>query len=278
MRDLYNQAALQSSRAITRLYSTSFTWGICALHPQLRDPIYSIYGLVRLADEIVDTFPEINQAQLLDELETATYQALDRGISVNPVLQSFQHTVRCYAIDRDLVTAFFESMRMDLARKTHNPESFSKYIFGSAEVVGLMCLKVFCHGNNQLYNELSTSARKLGAAFQKVNFLRDLKSDFEERGRIYFPGIAFETFSRRELDAIVADIEKDFDEALEGIRRLPKQSRQGVYLAYCYFRRLLNKIRNSSPQQVREQRIRINNGHKLWLLAQVYVRTALGMI
>lgn len=278
MRKLYDLAAAKTSREITRLYSTSFTWGIRALHPQLREPVYSIYGLVRVADEIVDTFFDVDQARMLDELEQATYQALERGMSVNPVLHAFQQTARRYGIDRPLLQAFFNSMRMDLSLQRHDADSFQQYIYGSAEVVGLMCLKVFCHGNEQLYEELAPQARKLGSAFQKVNFLRDLNSDYRQRGRMYFPGVSFEALNQQTLRALADDIENDFDAAIKGIRRLPPQARMGVYLAYLYFRSLLKKIRNSPPRKVQEQRIRITNFGKLWLWLQVCVRNSTGAL
>lgn len=269
---------MRSSEQLTRLYSTSFTWGIRVLHPELRQPIYSIYGLVRLADEIVDTFFDADQARLLQELEEATYQALDRGLSVNPVLQAFQLTARRFDIERSLVEAFFHSMRMDLKYREHDGESYAKYIYGSAEVVGLMCLRVFCQGDGRLYDELAPMARRLGAAFQKVNFLRDLRSDYVERGRMYFPGVRFDQLSQSALHRLAAEIEEDFQQALPGIRRLPRAARQGVYLAYRYFRALLEKIRKSPPQRVQQERIRINNTSKLLLWAHVYIRHATGLL
>jgi 15-cis-phytoene synthase len=264
--ELFNQVSVKVSRYITSSYSTSFTIGIRTLHKKLHDPIYSIYGFVRVADEIVDSFHNYNKAELLERFKKETYLAIEEGISTNPVLQSFQLVVHKYNIDKELIEAFLHSMEMDLHNNTYNAHAYNEYIYGSAEVVGLMCLKVFCNGDEKSYQELKEPARKLGAAFQKVNFLRDMKSDFSERGRVYFPGVDFNFFTESTKKEIEAEIENDFKEALEGIKRLPIEARFGVYVAYIYYQALLKKIKKESACSIKHARVRVPNKEKFALL------------
>ena len=232
--------------------------------------MYAVYGFVRYADEIVDTFHGFDKKRLLADFRTDTYRAIDEGISLNPVLHSFQLVVNRYGIDRDLIEAFLHSMEMDLTETKYAQDGYEEYIYGSAEVVGLMCLRIFCEGDSALYDRLRDDARKLGAAFQKVNFLRDLKADYDERGRTYFPGVNFNAFTERDKKTIEADIQQDFDDALRGIRQLPRSARLGVYLAYRYYLRLFDKIKALPPSRIREARIRVPDFQKLLLLAQTY--------
>lgn len=276
--ELYNEVATQSGKLITKRYSTSFSLGIKLLGSELRPSIYSIYGFVRLADEIVDTFHGHDKETLLYEFRAETNKALERKISVNPVLHAFQKTVFECNIDRELIDAFLDSMEMDLTGKTYDDSSYQKYIYGSAEVVGLMCLKVFCNNNDALYESLKSPAKSLGAAFQKVNFLRDLKDDFDDRGRMYFPGIDFSQFSVSDKQLIEQDIITDFKDALEGIRRLPTSARMGVYLAYRYYFKLFRKISSKQPEQIKAERIRISNTSKAYILAGSVARYRLKMI
>lgn len=269
---LYRYTTFRSSQLITRAYSTSFSLGIRMLARRFHEAIYGIYGFVRYADEIVDTFHAHDKATLLREFTDDTYKAIDRGISLNPVLHSFQEVVNRYGIERELVDAFLHSMEMDLTESAYGENAYSEYIYGSAEVVGLMCLRVFCEGDNELYARLKAPARSLGAAFQKVNFLRDVQSDYEERGRTYFPGVDFACFDNDCKAAIETDIEKDFNHALEGILQLPRGARFGVYVAYIYYRKLFAKIRRLPAKQILEARVRVPNRQKLALLATTYVR------
>ncbi len=274
---LYDQTTLECSKLITQRYSTSFTLGIKTLDRKFHMPIYAIYGFVRYADEIVDTFHDKDKKALLDQFTKDTYEAIADEISLNPVLHAFQLIVNKYKINLDLIAAFLKSMAMDLDFKTYDDSCYHEYIYGSAEVVGLMCLKVFCEGNQDQYESLKAPACKLGAAFQKVNFLRDLKSDFEERGRVYFPGVDFRSFDKTSKQLIEEDIQKDFDEALDGIRRLPKGAKLGVRVAYLYYQKLFNKIKNLPPETIVHQRIRIPNSRKFSLLLGTYVETKLGL-
>ena len=274
---LFNDIAAECSKLITHKYSTSFTWGIRAFDRKFQCPIYNIYGFVRLADEIVDTFFEYDQQALLDEFVAATHKALERNFSLNPILQAFQQTVHKYNIDAQLITAFLESMRMDLSPAEYNLDLYRKYIHGSAESVGLMCLTVFCEGDKDLYRQLSPSARRLGAAFQKVNFLRDLKSDYEERGRVYFPGLSYTAFNQATKQSIERDIKADFDAAYKGIMQLPKGARLGVYTAYRYYTALFNKIKSSSPQTILSRRVRVGNDQKLLLFCSSFFKERFGM-
>lgn len=274
---LYNQTAEQCGKIITNRYSTSFSLGIKLLGKEIRGPIYSIYAFVRLADEIVDTFHGHDKAALLAEFKADTQKAIDRKISVNPVLHAFQEVVHQYKIEQELIDAFLGSMEMDLTGKTYDDSLYQKYIYGSVEVVGLMCLRVFCAGNEQQFNELKDSARSLGAAFQKVNFLRDLKDDFDDRGRMYFPGVDFSCFSSADKQQIEEDIRKDFEDALEGIKRLPDSSRKGVYLAYRYYVKLFLKITRRNPEEIKNHRIRINNASKAYIMMKSFARYQLNL-
>jgi len=247
-------------------------------HPRFRGPIYGIYGFVRFADEIVDTFHDFPKAKLFERFRQDTWRAIEEGISLNPVLHSFQQVVRKYSIDKELIEAFLNSMEMDLTESTYDPEGYNEYIYGSAEVVGLMCLRVFCEGNDVEYQRLKSSARRLGAAFQKINFLRDIKSDHEERGRVYFPGVDFSRFSQEDKWRIEADIKEDFDAALEGIRQLPKGARLGVYLAYKYYTHLFLKIKSAPPQRVAQERFRLSGKRKVYLLCSSALRHQFGVL
>ncbi len=275
---LFQDTCFECSSLITRRYSTSFSLGIRVFDPHFRDPIYGIYGFVRFADEIVDTFHGYPKETLLQRFKEDTYRAIEEGISLNPVLHSFQHVVHKYGIERELIDAFLLSMEMDLTASTYDTEGYDTYIYGSAEVVGLMCLRVFCENNDAEYQRLKGPARRLGAAFQKINFLRDIKSDFDERGRVYFPGIDFNNFTPADKDAIEADINADFDAALEGIRQLPKGARFGVYLAYKYYTQLYKKIKNAPAQQVAQRRIRVSDKRKVYLLFSSAVRHQLNFL
>lgn len=270
--DLFDRTTLECSKLITQRYSTSFTLGIKTLHKKLHFPIYAIYGFVRYADEIVDTFHDKDKARLLDQFEADTFQAIQDKVSLNPVLHAFQLIVNQYNIDHALIKAFLHSMRLDLSETAYNQNGYEEYIYGSAEVVGLMCLKVFCEGDEKLYAELLPPAKKLGAAFQKVNFIRDIKSDYEDRGRVYFPGVDFDNFNLTAKEAIEADIQQDFDDALEGIKKLPKEARLGVYLAYKYYLKLFKKIKQCPPGRIKEERIRIPDFRKFGILVSLYFR------
>ena len=278
MKQLFDDVSISCSQMVTRSYSTSFSLGIRCLDKKLRNPICAIYGFVRFADEIVDTFHDYNKKELLDRFKEDTYRAIEEGISLNPILNSFQHAVNKYSIDRELIDQFLYSMEMDLTKIDHTQKSYEEYILGSAEVVGLMCLKVFCNGDQAHYNELKPYAMKLGSAFQKINFLRDLNADFIEMGRTYFPGVSLEHFDEVEKKEIEKDIDKDFKMGLEGIKRLPKSSRFGVYLAYVYYYALFNKIKRTHASRVINQRIRIPNPVKLSILFYTYFRHRLNII
>jgi phytoene synthase len=247
-------------------------------HPRFRDPIYGIYGFVRFADEIVDTFHEYPKSELLNMFREDTFRAIEERISLNPVLHAFQQVVHRYGIERELIEAFLHSMAMDLHNDRYDETGYDRYIYGSAEVVGLMCLRVFCEGDAGRYEQLKASACRLGAAFQKINFLRDLKSDFDERGRVYFPGVDFTRFDNDEKRRIEAEIEADFDAALEGIRRLPEGARLGVYVAYKYYRQLFAKIRRAPAHRVAEQRIRVSDKRKVYVLFSSAVRHGLNFL
>ena len=278
MMQLFHQVSQDCSRITTEQYSTSFSSAIKLLHKDLRTPIHNIYGFVRFADEIVDTFHDHDKSLLLEEFKKATYEALDRGISLNPILHSFQLTVNEYNIDRSLIDAFLYSMEMDLSKRSYDRLGYEQYIYGSAEVVGLMCLYVFCNGDKNLYETLKPAARSLGAAFQKVNFLRDVKADFEGLYRMYFPGCDFKNFSQTEKLAIEADIQKDFEEAYQGIIHLPLKARFGVYVAYKYYLSLFKKIKRIQPQQIMEQRIRIPDYGKMLILAKAGIRRQFNLL
>lgn len=269
---IYNQISHKSSEIITKRYSSSFSLGIKLLAKKIQEPIYSIYGYVRLADEIVDTFHEQNKELLLEEFTQETIKALERKFSVNPVIYAFQDVVYRYNIPHQLIFDFLTSMRMDLEGKEYNEDLYKTYIYGSAEVVGLMCLHVFSNGERSKYDELEPYAKSLGAAFQKVNFLRDFKDDYEKRGRIYFPGVDFDNFTEEGKKQIEEDIEVDFQNALIGIKKLPKESRLGVFLAYQYYRKLTHKIVCESPATIQKKRIRISDSRKIVILLKSYLR------
>lgn len=271
----FNELCFDLSKVITQRYSTSFTRGIKTLHKRFHYPIYAIYGFVRLADEIVDTFHEFNKKDLLDRFKDETYKALDEKISTNPVLQSFQMVVNQYNIEKELIDAFLFSMEMDLYKNNYDDSLYNKYIYGSAEVVGLMCLRVFCENNETLYQQMIEPARKLGAAFQKVNFLRDMKSDYKERGRVYFPGVDFDHFNDESKKQIEADIDKDFKAAYPGMMALPVDVRPGVYVAFIYYRALLKKIQDIPAARVKNERIRVPDNEKFALLMRTYYRFGL---
>ncbi len=275
---LYNSTCLECSQLITQRYSTSFSMGIKAFDKKYRPPVYAIYGFVRFADEIVDTFHSFDKDSLLKRFRQDTYQAIEEGISLNPVLHSFQETVHRYNIEMELIDAFLDSMEMDLHFQTYEDSLYKKYIYGSAEVVGLMCLRVFVGGDEQEYQRLKEPARALGSAFQKINFLRDMASDFDDRGRVYFPGVDFTNFSTQDKLDIEADIKKDFDFAYTGITQLPKGVRFGVYLAYVYYTKLFKKIKNSPASQVTEERIRVNDSRKVMLVFSSALRNSLNLL
>ena len=276
--DLYTKTTLECSKVITEHYSTSFTLGIKTLDKRFHLPIYAIYGFVRYADEIVDTFEGYDKKTLLSRFKSDTYVAIEEGISLNPVLHSFQLIVNKYKIDHELIEAFLHSMEMDLYYADYNQEGYEAYIYGSAEVVGLMCLRVFCEGNLAEYDRLKDDAKRLGSAFQKVNFLRDIKSDFQERGRTYFPDVDFANFTLEDKKAIENDIQADFDAALRGILELPKGAKGGVYLAYKYYLRLFDKIKNCPASRIQNERIRVPDYQKMTLLASTYFQMRLNVL
>ena len=278
MIELYHTVSNNASKNITRTYSTSFSFGISLLDKSIHNAIYAIYGFVRLADEIVDTFHDFPKREILEEFKSDTYKALDRGISINPVLHAFQMVVNEYNIDRALIDKFLESMEKDLNEITYSSFAYEDYIVGSAEVVGLMCLMVFVNGDKSLYDELEDPARRLGAAFQKVNFLRDVKADFEDLGRSYFPGVNLTNFTHIEKLKIEADIAEDFHFALEGIKKLPSSSKLGVYVAYRYYISLFKKIKSVPSERLMHEIIRVANTKKLYITFKSYCRNQLNWI
>lgn len=271
-KQIFDHVSGECSKLITKNYSTSFSSGIKLLSKDIRPHIYNIYGFVRLADEIVDSFYDFENGLMFDKFKEQTHWALKHGISTNPVLNSFQHTFNEFKIEIELVDKFLASMEMDLDKRTYDRAQFNEYILGSAEVVGLMCLRVFVLGNEELYKELKPFAMRLGAAFQKINFLRDLKQDQEELGRTYFPNIEFSQLNSTTKTAIEKEIAIDFQEALKGIKKLPKGSRFGVYLAYKYYLRLFKKISKSKVEDILNGRIRIPNEQKAGILVRSYLR------
>ncbi|MDI9869895.1 MULTISPECIES: phytoene/squalene synthase family protein [Bacteroidota] len=278
MMDLYNTTTFECSKLITEYYSTSFTLGIKTLDKRFHFPIYAIYGFVRYADEIVDTFHGFDKKTLLSTFRDDTFKAIEDKISLNPVIHSFQMVVNEYQIDHDLIKAFLHSMEMDLYQSEYNQVGYEEYIYGSAEVVGLMCLRVFCEGNNEMYQALKDDARSLGSAFQKVNFLRDIKSDFQERGRTYFPNVDFTNFTLKDKQLIEDDIQADFDAAYRGIMNLPKGAKAGVYLAYKYYLRLFDKIKGCPASKIQNERIRVPDFQKVALLAKTYFQFRLNVL
>lgn len=275
---LYDNISSSTARKITHAYSTSFSIGVMLLDKQIRNAIYGIYGFVRIADEIVDTFHGFDKAVLLEEFTRDTYTAIERGISTNPILHKFQEVVNQYNIDKELIDSFLLSMKMDLTEVEYDEEGYKRYIYGSAEVVGLMCLKVFCLGNQEQYEQLKEPALRLGAAFQKVNFLRDMQADFYALGRTYFPNVDFNRFDEDIKRQIETEIHHDFQIALDGIKQLPMNSRLGVYVAYVYYKKLLEKIHKTPSSEILNVRIRISNYLKAWLLVKSYKNYYLGML
>jgi phytoene/squalene synthetase len=278
MMKLYDETCFECSKLITQKYSTSFSLGIRAFDKGFRHPIYAIYGFVRYADEIVDTFHEHDKAQLINSFRTETFNAIASGISLNPVIHSFQKVVTRYGIDHKQIEAFLSSMEMDIEKKVYNKDAYNTYIYGSAEVVGLMCLRVFTGNDEPLYQALLPQARSLGAAFQKVNFLRDVRSDLQERGRTYFPGVDFDNFTETDKLGIQEDIQKDFTEAFEGIKRLPIGTRLGVYIAYIYYLQLFKKISYTPASVILQKRIRISDARKMGLYLKAVLQQKLNVI
>ena len=279
MKKLFDDVSEICSKVVTESYSTSFSLATKMLSPSIRQDIYNIYGFVRFSDEIVDSFHNYNKKELLNNFEEELKYSLEKKISLNPILNSFQKTVNKYNIDKELINSFLKSMRWDLDKKTYlNKSEFNEYVYGSADVVGLMCLKVFVDGNKSLYEELKPSAMSLGSAFQKVNFLRDLKQDHEGLNRSYFPNLNLDNFDENTKVDILKEIDDDFSKAIIGIFRLPKSSRFGVYTAYKYYLKLLNKLRNTPPIKIKSTRIRVPNYQKMNVLARSYVRYRLNIL
>jgi phytoene synthase len=278
MKALFDSVSIRTSRMTTKAYSTSFSLGILGLDKKYHDPIYAIYGFVRFADEIVDTFEDYPQKELLERFWKDTYLALDEKISLNPILNSFQQVVNAFDIDRDLIETFLKSMEMDLYKNDYDEEGYKAYILGSAEVVGLMCLKVFVDGDEKRYQKLKKPAMQLGSAFQKINFLRDLHADYHALGRTYFPGVDLNEFNERVKAEIEADIDIDFKAGYEGIKQLPKGARFGVYIAYVYYYSLFKKICNTHADIILNERVRISNKRKYGLFLSSYVRHTINWI
>ena len=275
---LFNKVSINCSKLVTKTYSTSFSMAVKTLSPSIRDGIYSIYGFVRFADEIVDTFHEFNKEKLIDEFEHDYYKGLEEGISLNPILNAFQLTVKKYNINDELIQAFLKSMKQDLHKVDYTSAEFNNYIYGSADVVGLMCLRVFVNGDEKRYEKLKMSAMRLGSAFQKVNFLRDLKDDVEMLNRSYFPGINILNLDSNTKAKIINEIEEDFKLAYEGIKKLPKEAKFGVYTAYAYYKSLLNKLKRTPSNEIISSRIRVSNPHKFGLLAKSFVNYKLNLL
>lgn len=279
MKELFDEVSLKAAKTVTKVYSTSFYAGVSRLDKKIRNDIHAIYGFVRFADEIVDSFHDFDKETLLSEFRNDTYLALERKISLNPILNAFQNTVHKYNIDMQLVDQFLMSMEMDLKKVTYTQENYNKYILGSAEVVGLMCLKVFVYGDQKQYEELTPFAMKLGSAFQKINFLRDLKDDVNDLGRIYFPNIsAINELTATEKLAIENEIELEFKEAYVGIKKLPKSSRFGVYLSYVYYKRLLREIKRSTIKELLSERIRVPDNTKRLIFVKSYLKNSINLL
>lgn len=273
MKKLFDQVSSDCSKIVTQSYSTSFSLATKMLHSSIRPHIYNIYGFVRFADEIVDSFHQYPKKELLDRFEEDLDLCLTQRISLNPILNSFQETVHTFQIDRELIDAFMRSMRWDLDKKVYTTKAdYKAYIYGSADVVGLMCLKVFVKGDQNKYDELKPAAMALGSAFQKVNFLRDLKDDFQELNRTYFPSVNFNQFDEKSKHAIIKEIEQDFAQALVGIFKLPMEAQFGVYTAYKYYTKLLKKLKNTAPIHIQNQRIRVPNYQKMGVFASSYLK------
>lgn len=275
---MFDDASYRCGRIITNTYSSSFSLAIRFLHHDFHRPIHAIYGFVRLADEIVDSFHQFPKRELLARLKEETYQALEAGISLNPLLNAFQATVNRYDIDTALVDTFLRSMEMDLERTVYDQRGYEDYILGSAEVVGLMCLRVFCEGDDTMYERLTPAAKRLGAAFQKINFLRDMHTDYQGLGRSYFPDLNVSEFNEESKARIEADIRADFNAGYEGILQLPKKARFGVYLAYVYYTALFKKISGLQATAILQERIRISDPQKATLLVGSYVRHSFNLI
>lgn len=278
MKARFDHVSFKSSKLVTKSYSTSFSLGVRMLDKDIRGAIYSIYGFVRFADEIVDSFHDHNKEYLLDKFEKDYYDAYTHNISLNPILNSFQQTVKKYNIQDELIQSFLKSMRFDLNKKDYNEDEFKEYIYGSAEAVGLMCLKVFLKGCNEEYEELLKHAKSLGAAFQKVNFLRDIQNDTETLNRVYFPMIKEDQFDAETKKEIFNDIQNDFNDALIGIKRLPRKAKTGVYTAYTYYLNLNKKLNNKAPEELMQNRIRISNFKKVLLLMRAFIVVNLKMV
>ncbi|PXY44283.1 phytoene/squalene synthase family protein [Flavobacterium hydrophilum] len=279
MKSLFDTVSFKCSKLVTKNYSTSFSLAVHMLAPSIRDAIYSIYGFVRFADEIVDSFHDYEKEYLIEDFEKEYYKAMQLGISLNPILNSFQHTVKQYNITDDLIQAFLKSMKLDLIKSTYNTQGeYEDYIYGSADVVGLMCLKVFVKGNNQKYEQLKTEAMRLGSAFQKVNFLRDLKDDNLVLNRNYFPGVDLNSFDENTKTTIINEIEEDFRVAYQGIVKLPIEAKFGVYTAFVYYKKLLKKLKNTPCSEIGNARIRVSNYTKAGLLAQSFVTYKLKLV
>ena len=279
MKQLFDDVSFKCSKLVTKNYSTSFSLAVYMLSPSIRDAIYSIYGFVRFADEIVDSFHGFDKEVLIDDFEKEYYKAFNSGISLNPILNSFQQTVKAYNITDDMVQSFLKSMKLDLVKSDyHSQEEYEEYIYGSADVVGLMCLKVFVSGNDKQYEALKGEAMRLGSAFQKVNFLRDLKDDNLLLNRNYFPGVDLKSFDENAKTAIIKEIEEDFRVAYQGIVKLPMEAKFGVYTAYVYYKKLLTKLKNTPYHQIGTSRIRVSNYTKAGLLAQSFVTYKLRLV
>ena len=278
MKPLFDSVSIRASKMITKAYSTSFSLGILGLDKKYHDPIYAIYGFVRFADEIVDSFEGYPQEKLLKRFWADTFESIDDKISLNPILNSFQQVVNAYEIDHSLIETFLKSMEMDLYKNDYDEQAYKDYILGSAEVVGLMCLKVFVDGNEERYEELKEPAMQLGSAFQKINFLRDLNADYHSLGRTYFPGVDLKGFDEKTKAAIEADIDVDFAAGFEGIKQLPKGARFGVYIAYVYYYSLFKKIRKTHCDIILSKRVRISNKRKYGLLISSYLRHTINWI
>ncbi|MBL0129483.1 MAG: phytoene/squalene synthase family protein [Flavobacteriales bacterium] len=277
-RDTYDEVCFAASRKTTRAFSTSFSLGVRVLDKRLRDPIHAIYGFVRFADEIVDTFHDHDQKQLLDRFRSDVEHAVAHGISMNPILHSFQKVVHDFAIEGELIDTFLVSMAMDLHRTEHDEGSYKRYVLGSAEVVGLMCLRVFCEGDKVLYEQLKPHAMSLGSAFQKVNFLRDLRQDNVDLGRTYFPGTDLKALTAEQKRSIEEEILREFENARNGISNLPRGAKLGVHLAYLYYRNLFEKIRCIAPHELFTERIRVRNRRKIRLLVGSYLQHQLHLL
>ena len=279
MKSIFDKVSEDSSKIVIKRYSTSFYFSSSLLSKSIRQDIFNIYGFVRLADEIVDTFHEFPKKELLNEFEEELWRSIENKISLNPILNSFQNTVNRYFIPKDLIRSFLDSMKMDLEKKEYNSvEEYKKYIYGSADVVGLMCLKVFVKGSDTLYSDLSDYAISLGSAFQKVNFLRDLKDDSNILKRVYFPNVNMDDFNEESKKEIINEIELDFKNAIKGIARLPKNSRFAVYIAYRYYNKLLKKLKRTSSENIVKKRVRIHNFQKFTVIARSYVKYQLNLI